>query len=123
MLVALLRPPLELVAETAPSRTVGSSVPQADRPIVMDFHDVDIAVLVKFISEVTGTRFIVDERVRGKISIVSPTAMSVADAYATFQSALNMHGFTTVPAGAAIKIVPTTDAKHAPIDTVAPDER
>ena len=88
----------------------------------MDFQDVDIAVLVKFISEMTGKNFILDERVHGKLTIISPTKMSIAEAYRAFQSALELKGFTTVRAGAVIKIVPTKAAKSSPIDTVVPQQ-
>ena len=92
------------------------------RLITMDFQDVDIPVLVKFISEVTGKNFILDERVHGKLTIISPTKMSIAEAYRAFQSALELKGFTTVAAGAVIKIVPTKEAKSSPIDTVVPQQ-
>lgn len=92
------------------------------RLITMDFRDVDIAVLVKFISEVTGRNLILDERVHGKLTIISPTKMSIAEAYRAFQSALGLKGFTTVAAGAVIKIVPTKEAKSSPIDTVVPQQ-
>jgi general secretion pathway protein D len=94
-----------------------------ERLITMDFQEVDIMVLVKFMSELTGKNFILDERVRGKVTLFSPTRMSMDDAYAAFQSALQMNGLTTVPAGAVIKILPTKDAKSSSIRTVAPDER
>jgi len=92
------------------------------RLITMDFRDVDIAVLVKFISEMTGRNLILDERVHGKLTIISPTKMSIAEAYRAFQSALELKGFTTVAAGAVIKIVPTKEAKRSPIDTVVPQQ-
>lgn len=92
----------------------------ADRSITMDFQDVEIPALVKFISEVTGKNFVLDERVHGKVTIISPTRMSVDEAYAAFQSALQLKGFITVPAGAVIKIVPSKDAKSSTIETVLP---
>ncbi|MGD0945809.1 MAG: hypothetical protein ABSA52_00140 [Candidatus Binatia bacterium] len=92
------------------------------RLITMDLQDVDITVLVKFISEMTGKNLILDERVHGKLTIISPTKMSIAEAYRAFQSALELKGFTTVAAGAVIKIVPTKEAKSSPIDTVVPQQ-
>lgn len=89
--------------------------------ITMDFQDVDIAVLVKFISEITNKNFIVDEKVRGKITIISPAKISVDEAYLVFQSVLQVKGFTTVTAGSIIKIVPTKDAKSSTLDTVLPN--
>ena len=44
-----------------------------DTEITMNFQNVDIPVLAKFISEITGKNFLVDESVRGKITIISPT--------------------------------------------------
>ena len=39
----------------------------------MNFQNVDIPVLAKFISEITGRNFIIDESVRGKVTIISPS--------------------------------------------------
>jgi len=87
----------------------------------MDFQDVDLQVLVKFISEITGKNFIVDEKVRGKITIISPGKISVDEAYLVFQSVLQVKGFTTVPSGSIIKIVPTKEARTSTLATVLQD--
>jgi general secretion pathway protein D len=110
------------LAHAQPALASESEADKGQRSITMDFQDVDIAVLVKSISELTGKNFILDERVHGKLTIISPTKMSIADAYRAFRSALQLKGFTTVPAGAVIKIVPTKDAKSSPIDTVVPQQ-
>ena len=73
----------------------------------MHFQDVDIPVLAKFISEITKRNFIVDEKVRGKVTIISPTKVTPDEAYAIFQSVLQVKGFTTVPSGRIVKILPT----------------
>ena len=81
--------------------------------ITMDFQDVEIGVLVKFISEITGKNFILDEKVRGKVTVISPTKISIDEAYRVFQSILEVKGFTTLPAGPVIKIVPVREAKDS----------
>jgi general secretion pathway protein D len=81
--------------------------------ITMDFQDVEIGVLVKFISEITGKNFILDEKVRGKVTVISPTKISIDEAYRVFQSILEVKGFTTLPAGPVIKIVPVREAKES----------
>ena len=86
----------------------------------MDFQDVDLGVLVKFISEITGRNFIVDDRVKGKVTIISPGKISVDEAYAVFQSVLQVKGFTTVPSGRVIKILPAQEAKTSTVETVFP---
>jgi len=88
--------------------------------IAMNFPDVELQTVIKFISEVTGRNFVFDDRVHGKITILAPQKMSVDQAYAAFQSALHIAGFTTVPSGAVIKIVPVQEAKSSAIETVGP---
>ena len=79
------------------------------RHVTIDFNDVDIRVFIKFISELTGKNFIVDEKVGGKVTIHGPTKVSVEDAYRLFESVLEIHDLTTVPSGEFIKIVPIGD--------------
>jgi general secretion pathway protein D len=112
-------PDLTLAQEAPPAG--GTDTQGNQRLIQMDFQDVDIGVLVKFISELTGKNFIIDEKVRGKVTIISPSKISVDEAYLVFQSVLQVKGFTTVPAGAVIKIVPSKEAKSSTIRTVIPN--
>ena len=97
---------------------------QTDNPdeklITMNFQDIDLDALVRFISEITGRNFILDDRVKGKVTIISPGKISVDEAYAVFQSVLQVKGFTTVPSGAVLKILPSQEAKSATVHTVLP---
>jgi general secretion pathway protein D len=79
--------------------------------ITMNFQNVDIPVLAKFISEITGRNFIIDESVRGKVTIISPSKVTPEQAYSIFQSVLQVKGFTTVQAGKVIKIVPARNVR------------
>ncbi len=86
--------------------------------VTIDFNDVDINVFIKYISELTGKNFIVDRTVKGKVTVISPTRMTEKDAYQVFESVLEVHGFTTVPSGPIIKIVPAVEARSKSIPTV-----
>ncbi len=79
--------------------------------ITMNFQNVDIPVLAKFISEITGRNFIIDESVRGKVTIISPSKVTPEQAYSIFQSVLQVKGFTTVQAGKVIKIEPARNVR------------
>ncbi len=79
----------------------------------MNFQNVDIPVLAKFISEITGKNFLVDESVRGKITIISPSKVTPDQAYQIFQSVLQLKGFTTETAGQIIKIIPSRNVRQA----------
>jgi general secretion pathway protein D len=81
--------------------------------ITMNFQDVDISVLAKFISEITGKNFVVDEGVRGKVTIISPTKVTPEQAYSIFKSVLQIKGFATEESGPVIRIIPSRDARSA----------
>ena len=96
------------------SRTGPRGQPQ--KTISMDFDQVDIKVFIKFISELTGKNFVVDDKVRGKVTVLSPSKISVEEAYKVFESVLEVHGFTTVPAGKVIKVVPSVEARQKSVE-------
>ena len=91
--------------------------------VVLNFTDVDIATMVKFISDLTGKNFIMDDRVKGKISVFSPAKLSNEEAYNVFTSVLELKGFTVVPAGKVLKIVPTASAKQYGMKVLSSGER
>lgn len=94
----------------------------SERFISIDFNDVDLSVFIKFISELTSKNFVVDQRVKGKVTIISPSKISVKEAYKVFESVLEVHGYTTVEAGQVIKIVPSPDARSKSIETLLKEE-
>ncbi len=91
---------------------------QSQRFVTIDFNDVDINLFIKYISELTRKNFIVDRAVKGKVTIISPSQISEQDAYRVFESVLEVHGFTTVPSGSIIKIVPAVQARSKSIATI-----
>jgi len=95
---------------------------RAERFVTIDFDNVDITLFIKFISELTGKNFVVDKAVRGNVTIISPTKISVDEAYKVFESVLEVHGFTTVPAGRVIKIVPSVKARSKSVETRLKEE-
>jgi general secretion pathway protein D len=92
----------------APS-AVATPVRTGAPKISLDFKDVDLPVLVKFFSELTQKNFMIDEKVKGKVTIFSPSKLSIDDAYRVFLSVLELKGFTAVPAGEVIQILPVTE--------------
>jgi general secretion pathway protein D len=81
--------------------------------VVLNFNEVDISTMVKFISDLTGKNFILDDRVKGKISVYSPSKLSTEEAYNVFTSVLELKGFTVVQSGRVAKIVPSSAAKQS----------
>jgi len=109
-------PAASMAADKAPSE---APTGKSQRFITIDFDNVDIRLFIKYISELTGKNFIIDRTVKGSVSIISPTRISEEEAYKVFESVLSVNGFTTVRAGAMIKIMPTVRARSENIDTLA----
>lgn len=91
--------------------------------VVMNFTEVDISTMVKFISELTGKNFVLDERVKGKISVFSPAKLTTDEAFALFTSVLELKGFTLVQSGKIYKVVPIASAKQAGTRLLGSEER
>lgn len=92
---------------------VSTTFAAAGKGVVLNFNEVDIATMVKFISDLTGKNFILDERVKGKISVYSPSKLTNEEAYNVFVSVLELKGFTVVQSGKVAKIVPSGSAKQS----------
>ncbi|MFP4515768.1 MAG: type II secretion system secretin GspD [Desulfovibrionales bacterium] len=87
------------------------------RTVSMDFDQIDIQVFIKFISELTGRNFVVDDNVRGKVTVLSPSPVSVEEAFTVFESVLEVHGYTTIQSGGVTKVVPSVEARQKNIET------
>lgn len=84
-----------------------------------DYPNAEITDVIKAISQLTGKNFIIDPGVRGKISIIAPSQISVAEAYKAFLSALAINGFTVVPSGKFLKVKSARNAQRDSIETYA----
>ncbi len=80
--------------------------------VTLNLKDADISALIATVSEVTGKNFIVDPRVKGKVTVISSRPMSSEGVYETFLAVLQVQGFAVIPAGEALKIVPETNARQ-----------
>ncbi|MEN9582034.1 MAG: hypothetical protein RJA70_5043, partial [Pseudomonadota bacterium] len=86
------------------------STPYQPKPggylVKFNLEDADLAELVNHISGLTGRRFIYGAKVRQiKVTVVSPTPVTINEAYEAFLSILNANGMTVVPHGRFFKII------------------
>lgn len=83
---------------------------------ILNGNDIEIAALVKAISKLTKRNYVVDNSVKGKVSIHLNSSVSIGEAEKIFQSILLLKGFTTVPIGENIwKVIPAKDARQTTI--------
>jgi general secretion pathway protein D len=91
--------PLTLRAESGGS---------ASGRVSLDFNDVELSVFVRFISELTGKNFVLDEVVKkagGKISVYSPTKVTPDQAYSMFVAALEVSRLAVITKGNVHQVV------------------
>jgi general secretion pathway protein D len=84
--------------------------------VVVDFENIDLRVLIKFVSEVTGRVFLLDDRVRGQVSVRFANKIPIDQLYDVLQSVLEVKGFATITTGPITKIVPLGSAKQQGIE-------
>lgn len=77
----------------------------------LNFVNADIGAVVRAVGSFTNQTFVVDPRVRGTITLVSPAPLSRLDAKNALLAALRLQGFTIVESGGVAKVVPENDAK------------
>ncbi len=86
---------------------------ERDSGITFNFVDVEMPALIKFISEVTGYNFVFDDRVKGKVTIIAPTKLSIDESFSLFTSILGLKGYTIIPSGKkTYKIIPSSLARQ-----------
>ncbi|HUJ18076.1 MAG TPA: secretin N-terminal domain-containing protein [Nitrospirota bacterium] len=81
--------------------------------ITLNFTNIDINALVKVMSELMRRNFILDERVTGKVTLMTPTRISPDEAYQVFLSALELKGFTAIEDGKITRIIPAATARQS----------
>ena len=95
-----------------PLTTRAESGGSSSERISLDFNDVELSVFVRFISELTGKNFVLDDVVKkagGKISVYSPTKVTHDQAYSMFVAALEVSRLTVITKGNVNQIVAMGD--------------
>jgi general secretion pathway protein D len=81
----------------------------------MDFVDVEIRDLVEYMARITCRNYILQDDLKGKITIISHTDVTIASAYEAFLAALEVAGYTTVEVGTSTKVIPNGEAAQSPV--------
>lgn len=76
-----------------------------------NLQQTDIRAVIQEVSKMTGKNFLVDPRVQGKLSLISNSKIADKDVYPVFLSMLQVAGFSAIPQGDVIKIVPIMDGR------------
>ena len=85
----------------------------AAEDVTLNFSNADLVAVINSVSQITGKNFIIDPRVKGKVTVVSSQPLDAEEVYNVFLSILEVHGFATIPTRNSIKIIPDATAKQA----------
>ncbi len=78
----------------------------------LNLKDADIRAFISQVADMTGHSFVIDPRVKGRVTIVSTDEMTTEEVYQVFLSVLNVHGFAAVPSGDVIKVIQQNSVKQ-----------
>jgi general secretion pathway protein D len=78
----------------------------------VNLKDADISAFIGQIADITGKSFVIDPRVKGKVTVLSTETMNTEAVYELFLSVLKVHGYAAVPAGDVIMVVQQNSVKQ-----------
>lgn len=100
-------PPPTAFQPLTPQANTEAATPKAR---LWNLQDADILSVINEVSQETGKNFVVDPRVNGKISLISSKPIKREEVYQVFLSVLGILGYSAIPSGDIIKIVPNMES-------------
>ncbi len=98
------------IAITTDSSSPPSSQPTKAPTRLWNLQDADILSVINEVSQETGKNFVVDPRVSGKITLISSKPLRKNEVYQVFLSVLSLLGYSAIPNGNVVKIVPNMES-------------
>ena len=88
---------------------------QAPAQTTLNVRDADIRAFIADAAKVTGRTFIIDNRVQGKVTVVTDRPLSKSEYFEVFLSTLRANGLIAVPtANGALRVQPLDNAASQP---------
>ena len=120
-LILMVFPSISLAQATVDGRQFDNgqlSLPdEATDKLTLNFQDADIHALINAVSKITGKNFIVDPRVKGKVTLVSGEELGPEQIYEVFLSVLAVHNIVAIESDGLVKLLPMAVAKQIPTPT------
>ncbi|MFN0117427.1 MAG: type II secretion system protein GspD [Elusimicrobiota bacterium] len=96
---------------------VRAQAPLEEPTVALNFENVDIDLVLRFMSEVTGTAFIKSDQIHGLISLTCSRRVSASEALDLFQEVLDLKGFTLVPGRSnSMKVLTRAEASQTNLE-------
>ena len=98
------------VVATGALLAVSATPALAQDEVQINFRDADIRSVIESVAEITGVSFVLDPRVKGKVTIIAPQPIDSSLLYEAVLSALHVQGYQAVADGAVTRIIPFSQA-------------
>lgn len=102
--------PDKIIAVNPPASANNEPVQKKPASRLWNLQDADILSIINEVSLETGKNFVVDPRVTGKITLISSKPIKPKEVYDVFLSVLSLLGYSAIPNGNVIKIVPNMES-------------
>jgi len=109
--LTVMPPAGRAIAADLPTPAGPSAAPSNPNSITLNFRDAEVDTVIGAFGHLLNRTFIIDPRVRGKITLETPRPISRAQAFQLLQSQLRLQGFAIVESGQIARVVPEADAK------------
>lgn len=106
---------IKMSAACVLSVAVSINTAWAEQTWTVNFKDSDIQEVVKFVADVTGRTMVVDQRVRGRVKVISAKPLNESELLQLFRTVLEMNDFTMIDVEGVSRIIPLKDARSSPI--------
>ncbi|RDL44777.1 type II secretion system protein GspD [Marinomonas piezotolerans] len=82
----------------------------------VNLQQADIGIFIQQVAKMTSKSFIVDPRVKGKVTVISNSELDEDAVYRLLLSVLTVHGYAAIDSPEGIKILPQNVAKQGGLD-------
>lgn len=83
-------------------------------PMTINFRDVELRQIIETVGELTGRNFLIDPRVKGKVTILANEEVPEEALYDVLLSVLRLHGFSAIEGANLTRIVPRNQGARFP---------
>lgn len=102
-----------LLLAMPPALWPASGAARSEERVTLDFRNVEIGEFIRTVSKITGRNFLIDQNIRGTVTILGPTPVPVSEVWRIFHSVLEVKGLAVTEVGGMYKIIQRREARQA----------
>ncbi|WP_285962399.1 type II secretion system secretin GspD [Pseudomonas tohonis] len=101
---------LPCMAAPAPAQPPVSDATSEERWTI-NMRDADIQDFTELVAGISGQTLVLDPRVKGQVTVISESPLTLSEVYQLFLSVMSTHGYSVIAQGNQARIVPDIDGR------------